>query len=207
MFALVADRAQTLAINGAGATPQAATTFADDGPHSVTVPGLAGGWAKLHRRWGRLPAATVLAPAIRLAQDGHRVSPTLVAAVTAQRTRLLAHGAAAWSLLSLAAGDRLVQPELAACCAASPTMDSMRSTPARLLRRLPTPWRARAARWTGATSRAMSPMSARRSPWLMPGAPWRYSPRPPRACWAWRSRAWPRRPRPTMPGPITPPWN
>jgi hypothetical protein len=38
MFALVADRAQTVAINGAGMTPQDATTFADDGPHSVTVP-------------------------------------------------------------------------------------------------------------------------------------------------------------------------
>jgi gamma-glutamyltranspeptidase/glutathione hydrolase len=114
MFALVADRVQTVAINGAGTTPQDAITFADDGPHSVTVPGLAGGWAKLHRRWGRLPAATVLAPAIRLAQDGHQVSPTLAAAVTAQRARLLAHGAAAWSLLGLAAGDRLVQPELAA---------------------------------------------------------------------------------------------
>ena len=114
MFALVADRAQTVAINGAGTTPQDATTFADDGPHSVTVPGLAGGWAKLHRRWGRLPAATVLAPAIRLAQDGHQVSPTLATAVAAQRTRLLSHGAAAWSLLGLAAGDRLVQPELAA---------------------------------------------------------------------------------------------
>lgn len=114
MFALVADGAQTLAINGAGATPQAATTFADDGVHSVTVPGLAGAWARLHRRWGRLPAATVLAPAIRLAHDGHRVSPTLAAAVAAQRHRLLAHGAGEWALLGLGAGSRLVQPELAA---------------------------------------------------------------------------------------------
>jgi gamma-glutamyltranspeptidase/glutathione hydrolase len=39
-------------------------------PHSVPVPGAVDGWLALHERYGRLPLATVLAPAIALAEEG-----------------------------------------------------------------------------------------------------------------------------------------
>ena len=44
---------------------------------SVTVPGAVDGWLTLHRRFGRLPLAEVLAEAIRMASDGFAASPHL----------------------------------------------------------------------------------------------------------------------------------
>ena len=44
---------------------------------SVTVPGAVDGWLALHRRFGRLPLAEVLAEAIRMASDGFAASPHL----------------------------------------------------------------------------------------------------------------------------------
>jgi gamma-glutamyltranspeptidase/glutathione hydrolase len=41
--------------------------------HSVTVPGAVAGWAALHERFGALPLAQVLAPAIHYAQEGFPV--------------------------------------------------------------------------------------------------------------------------------------
>ena len=114
MFALVGDRTKTLAITGAGAAPLGMQQVSDDGPNAITVPGICGGWDAMHARWGRLPMAEVLAPAIRLAECGAAVSPTLARAASAQRPRLERHGAADWALLRLAAGKRFVQPELAA---------------------------------------------------------------------------------------------
>ncbi len=49
-------------------------------PAAVTVPGCADGWLALHRRFGRLPLADVLAPARHYAVDGFPASPGLVAA-------------------------------------------------------------------------------------------------------------------------------
>jgi gamma-glutamyltranspeptidase/glutathione hydrolase len=43
----------------------------------VTVPGAVAGWAALHERFGRLPFADLLAPAIELAERGHAVSPVV----------------------------------------------------------------------------------------------------------------------------------
>lgn len=48
-----------------------------DHPLTVTIPGCVAGWAALHRRFGRVPLATVLAPAIRLAERGFAVSEEL----------------------------------------------------------------------------------------------------------------------------------
>ena len=48
---------------------------------TVTVPGCVDGWLALHDRYGRLPLADVLAPAISYAEDGFPVSPLLAAAL------------------------------------------------------------------------------------------------------------------------------
>jgi gamma-glutamyltranspeptidase/glutathione hydrolase len=40
---------------------------------AVTVPGAVGGWAALHRRFGKLPFADLLAPAARIADEGYAV--------------------------------------------------------------------------------------------------------------------------------------
>lgn len=47
------------------------------GPLPVTVPGTASGWAALHERFGELPFADLLAPAIRYAREGFPVSQVI----------------------------------------------------------------------------------------------------------------------------------
>jgi gamma-glutamyltranspeptidase/glutathione hydrolase len=49
-------------------------------PHAVTVPGAAAGWADLIARHGRMPLAAVLAPAIRLAEEGAPIGPLTASA-------------------------------------------------------------------------------------------------------------------------------
>ncbi len=44
------------------------------GPLPVTVPGCVDGWFELHRKFGKLPMAEVLAPAIAYAEEGFPVS-------------------------------------------------------------------------------------------------------------------------------------
>jgi gamma-glutamyltranspeptidase / glutathione hydrolase len=93
MFALYYDAAtgQVHAVNGHGRAPAALSLDAlrecgyerlDTQPerfsvHTVTVPGAAAGWADLVARHGRLPLAEALQPAIRLAEQGHPVSPVI----------------------------------------------------------------------------------------------------------------------------------
>ena len=57
------------------AVPDASTV----GAGAAAVPGTVAGLWQLHRRFGRLPWADVVAPAIRCAHDGFRVSRTQVA--------------------------------------------------------------------------------------------------------------------------------
>lgn len=114
LFALVADGAQTHAISGAGALPHKATDCADEGAKSVTVPGLAGAWARMHSRWGKLPFSALMDKAIRLAEEGVHLSSALEQVVHAHTPRLRRNGAGEWSLMRLRAGQLFVQPELAA---------------------------------------------------------------------------------------------
>ncbi|MFN8546461.1 MAG: gamma-glutamyltransferase [Candidatus Eisenbacteria bacterium] len=51
------------------------------GPASATVPGAVAGWADAHRRWGRLPWKSLVAPAEALARDGFAVSLKLARAI------------------------------------------------------------------------------------------------------------------------------
>lgn len=74
------------AVNGSGRAPAALSVEAlaergirdampQQGVHAVTVPGTAAGWADTVARHGRLSLAEVLAPAIRIAEEGHAVAP------------------------------------------------------------------------------------------------------------------------------------
>jgi gamma-glutamyltranspeptidase / glutathione hydrolase len=53
------------------------TTMPELGGVPVTVPGCVDGWFELHRRFGKLPMARLLEPAIRYARDGHPVAPVI----------------------------------------------------------------------------------------------------------------------------------
>jgi gamma-glutamyltranspeptidase / glutathione hydrolase len=55
---------------------------------SVGVPGTVAAWSKMHARFGHLPLATVLGPAIRLAESGFPISPDLARAMVSERRRL-----------------------------------------------------------------------------------------------------------------------
>ena len=81
-----ASTRQVTALNGSGRAPQALTLerLQREGlgqslplyhPYTVTVPGAASAWCDLTARFGRLPLAASLAPAIRLAEEGFPVAP------------------------------------------------------------------------------------------------------------------------------------
>jgi gamma-glutamyltranspeptidase / glutathione hydrolase len=52
------------------------TDIGESSIDSVTVPGAVGGWAALHAKFGKLPLAADLAPAIALAENGFPVTET-----------------------------------------------------------------------------------------------------------------------------------
>src|ERR1700694_4487672 len=52
---------------------QGITSMPEDGIRSVTVPGVADGWAKAHQRFGRLPWKVLFTPAIYYAENGYSV--------------------------------------------------------------------------------------------------------------------------------------
>lgn len=84
---------------------------------AVGVPGSVAGLVHAQRRWGKLPLAQVMAPAIRLAERGYPVSPTLARALAGNAGamgRWPATRAVFWrGGRPLQAGDRLVQKDLA----------------------------------------------------------------------------------------------
>jgi gamma-glutamyltranspeptidase/glutathione hydrolase len=89
-FALIWDGATLHGVNGSGRAPASLTidevrsrgheTMPDYGWLTVTVPGAPATWRDVHQRFGRLPFAQVLAPAIAYAEEGFPVSP--VAAIS-----------------------------------------------------------------------------------------------------------------------------
>ncbi len=89
-FALVWDGAQVHGLNASGCAPQAwtpgyfrakygadASTPPMRGWDSVTVPGAVAGWVALSERFGKLPFAQLLQPAIETAERGYAV-PVIV---------------------------------------------------------------------------------------------------------------------------------
>ena len=91
LFAIVWDpKTQQLhGLNASGRSPKSrtlnqlrqqlgdATSIPPLGHLPVTVPGAVDGWFQLHQRFGSLPMKSVLAPAIRYAEDGFPISPVI----------------------------------------------------------------------------------------------------------------------------------
>src|SRR3984957_19182643 len=75
------------AINGTGTAPLDLERVSDDGPNSITVPGIVDAWCVLSKRHGRLPLSQVLEPAVNLARYGMRVSRTLSTALATHKAR------------------------------------------------------------------------------------------------------------------------
>ncbi len=123
---------KTITLDGREKAPAAATAerfLAEDGKamgmakavpggKSVGVPGTLALAAEAHKRWGKLPWATLFAPSIALARDGIIVTERLNR-FTGSRKSLLAPSPAAAVFLDAAGnpwpvGHRLRQPELQA---------------------------------------------------------------------------------------------
>ncbi|WP_152361235.1 gamma-glutamyltransferase family protein [Microlunatus speluncae] len=90
---------EIVAINGTGRAPAGLTpdllralghqAMPGSGVHSISVPGLPSAWAELHARFGRIPFAELLAPAIAYARDGATVAPSLARDLVDYGSRLV----------------------------------------------------------------------------------------------------------------------
>ncbi len=86
-FAIVWDGEKLHGLNSSGVSPAAwdlayfarkhGGVIPQRGWDSVTVPGAVAGWVALHERFGKLPFADLLEPAIELAERGYAVSPVV----------------------------------------------------------------------------------------------------------------------------------
>jgi gamma-glutamyltranspeptidase/glutathione hydrolase len=89
LFAIAWDPAlkKVVGLNASGRAPLALTigkvppeadgTIPLYSPYSWSVPGCADGWFELHAKYGKLPMAQVLAPAIHYAEHGFPLSPVI----------------------------------------------------------------------------------------------------------------------------------
>jgi gamma-glutamyltranspeptidase/glutathione hydrolase len=127
-FCLYAPRGgKPIAFNGSGRSPAAAhldwyleqgfTAIPDLSPHCVTVPGAVDAWCSLARSYGTRALDEVLAPAIRAAEQGFRVTPRVSRDWRRFRERVAARAPAASLYLRDGAapqvGDKLAHPALA----------------------------------------------------------------------------------------------
>jgi len=129
LFAQVwdASRRELSGLNASGRSPLSLTLagFQErglarvpaSGPLSVSTPGVVDGWQCLHRRWGRLPLALLLAPAIDYARRGFPVSEIIAAEWAAEARRLAGQPGFAATFLpggrAPAAGESFSNPALA----------------------------------------------------------------------------------------------
>src|ERR1019366_5567575 len=85
LFAMYRARAdgRVSGINASGWSPRELTIERAggqlDGIHSVTVPGCVDGWARLHRRFGRLPWHELFSAAVHYAEEGFPVTEIVAA--------------------------------------------------------------------------------------------------------------------------------
>jgi gamma-glutamyltranspeptidase/glutathione hydrolase len=88
-FALIWDGKALHGLNASGRAPQAwtadyfkrkypgSTTPPKRGMDSVTVPGAVASWAAMHERFGKLPFADLMQPAIEIAERGYLLTPVV----------------------------------------------------------------------------------------------------------------------------------
>lgn len=103
---------------GSGVDPAALrrsglTSIPFDHPASVTVPGCVDGWIALLARFGSMPLAEVLSPAIRYAQDGFAMSAELAGALTRRSAQLEPAAPELFTTNPPKPGIRLVRRDLA----------------------------------------------------------------------------------------------
>lgn len=171
-FALFYDGAtrRVSALNGSGRAPAALTLerLQNEGfgghlspfhPYTVTVPGTCAGWCDAVERHGRLSLDAILAPAIRLAEEGFPVAPLTACAWERGVERQLAQ-APGGRELTIDGRARVPEkssatPGWRARCARSPRAARKLSTRVRLRPRSPQPCRRPAAAWPKPTSPRM----------------------------------------------------
>jgi gamma-glutamyltranspeptidase/glutathione hydrolase len=99
------------------APDRAPGTSSTDGPLAAGIPGEPAAWAHLAARYGRLPLARSLAPAIRIAREGFPLYARLQNAIRVKQARLAASSATAEIFLANgevpAIGTLIRQPDLA----------------------------------------------------------------------------------------------
>lgn len=88
-----------------------------NGIHAVAVPGLVAGLLEFHEKYGKLPRAVVMWPAIELAENGFIIYPELEKAIKYRRDELFKDESARKIFLaldgsSLKSGQRLIQMDL-----------------------------------------------------------------------------------------------
>jgi gamma-glutamyltranspeptidase/glutathione hydrolase len=128
-FVLYAKKGgRPIALNGSGRAPAAATVewYQERGmaeipamsPHAVTIPGAIDAWFRLNADHGTKPMEELLRPAIKVAEEGFRISPRVASDWTEQRQKLSYDPNAAkhyWAAgTAPLAGDLFRQPALAA---------------------------------------------------------------------------------------------
>jgi gamma-glutamyltranspeptidase/glutathione hydrolase len=97
------------------------------GPKASGVPGSVAGMLEAQRKYGALPIAKVMAPAIRLASEGFVVDSGLVSSLSQDRYRISSFAGKTMFFPNgapPAIGSRLVQPQLAATLKAIATSGS-----------------------------------------------------------------------------------
>ncbi len=106
LFYRAADQSVS-AVNGSGRAPAAldldvvarAGGWERQGPHAVTVPGSIMGWRDTVTRFGRMPLADVLQPAIEIAEQGFAMTPAIARGWAGQADLLAEQGPAGQDLL------------------------------------------------------------------------------------------------------------
>ncbi len=100
------------ALNGSGRAPAALSlalvrdAWDRQGPHAVTVPGSVMGWHDTVTRFGRMPLAEVLAPAIDIAEQGFVMTPVIARGWAGQAELLASKGPAGQDMLLNGAAPR-----------------------------------------------------------------------------------------------------
>jgi gamma-glutamyltranspeptidase/glutathione hydrolase len=99
-------------------TGQPVSGASKDGPLAAGIPGEAAGMVYLTENFGRLPLATVLQPAIDIAEQGYAITPRAILGLRFRKETLLQSPAFAKVFLPAgevpAEGDVIVNPDLAA---------------------------------------------------------------------------------------------